>query len=171
MSENNTTRTGSNCGKQKAKVASAETDREGAQAALRMVNQQKKAVVKHFHVAWWQGPLIGLCMAILAVSHAIPSPYTLPLLGLAGLGIFFILRGYSRQPVLVSGWRQGKTRWLSVGFFIVYLIHYFGSMWLAGEGHPWVVPVTALSIFIIANLYGYVWMRLWRKNMEADDAS
>ncbi|MCC5880825.1 MAG: hypothetical protein JJU03_13130 [Idiomarina sp.] len=144
-------------------------DRVSAQAALSMVNQQKQNIVERLHIPWWQGPLTGLCMAILVVSHAVPTPYNLLLVGIACVGIFAMLRSYTSQPVWVSGWRKGKTRSLSVTFFIVYLLHYFGSMWLFSRGHSWIIPVTAFSIFIVAIIYGRVWVAVWRKDMETDD--
>ena len=145
------------------------SDREAAQAALSMVNQQKKAIAKHLHVPWWQGPLIGLCMALFVVSHAAPTPFNLLVVAVGCFGVFFMLRQYTNQQVWVSGWRKGKTRSLSVVFFTVYLIHYFVSMWLFSRGHNWIIPASATSIFIIAILYGHIWMAVWRKEMEADD--
>ena len=68
-----------------------------------------------------------------------------------------------------SGWRRGKTRKLSYAFFVIYLIHLFGSMWLNSQGHQWIIPVSAVSIFVIAQIYGRVWMSTWRKEMEAED--
>ncbi|WP_213999592.1 hypothetical protein [Arsukibacterium sp.] len=147
----------------------ANVDRAAAQSALSMINQQKQNIVKRLHIPWWQGPLTGLYMAVLVVSHAAPMPYNSLLVGFACVGIFFMLRSYTSQPVWVSGWRNGKTRALSVTFIVVYLLHYFGSMWLFSRGVTWVIPVIAISIFVIAVIYSQIWLVVWRKDMEADD--
>jgi|GEM_PF-6355543 len=148
-----------------------QAQREAAVAALNLVKEQKKSIVKHLHVPWWQAPVIGLVMAFLVNYHAAPRPYDLIVVAISCICIILVLRHYTHQDVWVSGWRKGKTRKLSYAFFIVYLIHLFGSMWLNNQGEHWVIPVSAVSIFVIAQIYGHLWMSTWRKEMEAEDVS
>lgn len=142
---------------------------EQALAALNLVNEQKKVVVKRLQVPWWQSPLIGFFMAVLVVNHAAPRPFDILLVVFSCVGLALMLRFYMNQALWVSGWRKGKTRPLSFAFFGVYLLHYFGSMWLIKGGHQWVVPVAAISMFCTVQIYGWLWMKIWRKEMEAND--
>ncbi|RUO21499.1 hypothetical protein [Aliidiomarina haloalkalitolerans] len=146
-----------------------QAQREAAVAALNLVKEKKKSIVKHLHLPWWQDPVIGLLMAMLVIHHAAPMPYDIIIVAVGCIGMVLVLRHYTNQALWVSGWRRGKTRKLSYAFFVIYLIHLFGSMWLNSQGHQWIIPVSAVSIFVIAQIYGRVWMSTWRKEMEAED--
>lgn len=148
-----------------------QAQREAAVAALNLVKEKKKSIVKHLHVPWWQDPVIGLLMAILVIHHAAPMPFDIIIVAVGCIGMVLVLRHYTNQDIWVSGWRRGKTRKLSYAFFIIYLVHLFGSMWLNSQGEHWVIPVSAVSIFVITQIYGRLWMSTWRKEMEAEDVS
>ncbi|MCL5255988.1 MAG: hypothetical protein M1363_07700, partial [Gammaproteobacteria bacterium] len=100
-----------------------QAQREAAVAALNLVKEKKKSIVKHLHVPWWQDPVIGLLMAILVIHHAAPMPFDIIIVAVGCIGMVLVLRHYTNQALWVSGWRKGKTRKLSYAFFIIYLVH------------------------------------------------
>ncbi|MCC5856039.1 MAG: hypothetical protein JJU10_10260 [Idiomarina sp.] len=146
-------------------------EHQQAKDALQGVADAKRHVAKSFTPPWWHDPVLGLLLAMLVVHHAAPMPFYILIVAIGVIGIALITRHYTSQEIWVDGWRTGKTLPYTIAFAVIYLIIYGGNAALYHLfGVTWIVPVAAILMFVLTIVFGKVWMHVWRKEMNSDDA-
>lgn len=140
---------------------------DSPRAALDQAQERERAATRRLQVPWWHDPLVGLLLAGVVVTHAVPVTFGLFMVTLGLLGIALVLRHYMSQDVWVDAWRQGQTRPYSVAFVVVYVTIYLGSMALYHLAEmAWVVPASAVAVFALTILFGRLWMAVWRREIS-----
>jgi hypothetical protein len=143
---------------------------DDARRALAEVSARERGSAARLTWPWWYDPALGGLIAAIMIHTVLPMPFNVLLVAAACAGIALLIGHYQSQDVWVSGWRNGRTRAVSLGCFAGFLglyglsigaWHLFGILW---------IPVAAaVAGFIGVIVFNHVWLAVWRREMAETD--
>lgn len=114
--------------------------------------------------AWWFELSWLAIIAGLVFTAAVPEPYDILLLAGLIVGLGAIVRQYrKRYGVWVSGYRAGKTRYVTVILSAILVAAILGTRSAYDHtGAFWIVPAGAVLAVLAAFVFGRLWMAAYR---------
>lgn len=120
-----------------------------------------------YPVAW--DLLYGLICAVLVGGQGLPDPFNTLTLALALTATVLAVQWWrKRLGWWVNGYNPPRARWVAFGLALVLgglMVGTLANRWAEG---PWWVPLASgAGAFVIAIAGGRLWMRVYRRDLEA----
>lgn len=112
--------------------------------------------------------LYGSVCGLLVAGQGLPAPWSLiaPVAALAGLA--FLFHWWRRaHGWWVSGYSPRRARWVAFAMIAIFLCLIGVSLWGRQAGIVWMPILTGGAGFATAIIGGRLWMRVWRRELEA----
>lgn len=139
--------------------------------ALRMRAELEAAnadLAERVRAPTWYHPALGLLMGGLCAVQAAPVPGMYAYYAVFIAGLILLVRAYIKRTGLwVSGYRAGRTRWISVGLATITTGLMLLSAWLLHTRKEALAPfVFAGLIAVIVTIGGFVWEAAFRADLR-----
>lgn len=139
--------------------------------ALRMLAELEAAnadLAERVRAPVWYHPALGLLMGGLCAVQAAPVPGMYAYYAVFIAGLILLVRAYIKRTGLwVSGYRAGRTRWVSVGLATITTGLMLLSAWLFHTRNETMAPfVFAGLIAVIVTIGGFVWEAAFRADLR-----
>lgn len=136
-----------------------------AREILRDAETRSAAAARRLpETAWWFELSWLAIIAGLVFSAAVPRPFDILLLAGLIFGLGAIVRLYRRRyGVWVSGYRTGKTRYVTIALSMIIVCAILGTR--AAYNHYglfWIVPAGAAVAVLAGVVFGRLWMAAYR---------
>lgn len=116
----------------------------------------------------WYHPALGLLCGGAVAIHAAPIGARLVYMLAFGLGLILLVKAYRRKTGLwVSGFRRGRTRWLTFSMVPVAMGTLWLTSWLEWErGVQGAFLIGGAGLAVLTTAYGFAWEALFRRDMR-----
>lgn len=141
-----------------------------AREALRDAEMKTAAAAGRLpETAWWFELSWLAIIAGLVFSAAVPRPFDILLLAGLIFALGTIVHLYrKRYGVWVSGYRPGKTRYVTIALTVIIACAVLGTRALYNHyGLFWIVPAGAAVAVLAGVIFGRLWMAAYRSETGA----
>lgn len=139
-----------------------------ARAALAAKGQAQRDLARITDCPPWRHALVGVVMAALVASPALPTPLRFGVMVLVLVGIAGIVASDRRRTgVFVNGYRRGRTLIVSI-VMLVALSGLFMASARAGLAGDALTPLLLAAVaFVVAIAGSVIWQRVFVAELEA----
>jgi hypothetical protein len=134
--------------------------------ALALTQGARRRLTERELSPWWYAPLYGLAIGGMVAVTSGPRRYV-------GFTIVFVVAAValhrfwaSRAGVSVTGFRKGRTLWVTAGLLAALLGVSFATLRLSGEGYGWAPLAGGAVAAVVAAVGSRLWDRVWLSELR-----
>ena len=146
-------------------MAAETLDQDEARAVLQAANAKLTAQA---HWPWSRHAAYAAVVGGMVAAQSFAPPFSTVIIGALCCGIAAIIAtDRAKRGVWISGWRGGRTRWVTLVSLALGIGGMFAALWLNVEMHmPWASFALAGVVFVAALLLSKLWERVYRRELE-----
>lgn len=143
-------------------------DEAEAARALAAMGSTRDALAQRARWSLGRHAAVGLVMAAMIISYALPAPW--PIFAAAAcmaVVAIIVIRDRRRDGFFVSGYRPGRTRWLTSAMVIAAWAALSAAIVLKTRfGLAWAPVVIGLATGLVVTLGSIAWERVYRQELQ-----
>lgn len=139
-----------------------------AARALANMGSTRKALAERARWSLGRHAAVGVVMGAMIMGYALPAPW--PIIAAAGClaaTAMIVVRDRRRDGFFVSGYRPGRTRWLTFAIVVAAWIALCAAIVLKTQfGLAWAPVVIGLVMAVLVTLGSIGWERVYRQELQ-----
>lgn len=146
-------------------MAAETMNEEQARAALQAANAK---LAEQAHWPWSRHAAYGAVVGGMVAAQGFMPPLSTVFVAACVCAVAAIVAAdRAKRGVWISGWRGGRTRWVTVLSLIIGIGGMFAALWLNVDMHmPWASFALGGVVFVVAVLLSKLWERIYRRELE-----
>ena len=139
-----------------------------AEALATAERSRRRFALEQAHWPWSRHAVFGALIGGLAAAQAIPAPYsTCAALALIVVAARVAAADRRRRGVFVSGWRYGRTLWVTAPVAVVAVALTVVGLWLSRErGFAWGPVAIGAALLPAGTLASKLWEQIYRRELQ-----
>lgn len=142
-------------------------DEAEAARSLEMMRAKRGALAERAKWSSARHAAVGLLLGGLIAGYALPGPWPVIVAGACMAGTAMVVaRDRRRDGFFVSGYRPGRTRWVTFVMLLVGLAALVGAIALKTRyGLAWAPLAIGSGMAVFATITSIVWERVYRREL------
>jgi hypothetical protein len=143
-------------------------DEAEAARSLEMMRARRGALAERAKWSLARHAAVGLLLGGLIAGYALPGPWPVIVSGACMAGTAMVVaRDRRRDGFFVSGYRPGRTRWVTFVMLLVALGALVGAVVLKTRyGLTWAPAAIGSGIAVFATIISMVWEHVYRRGLD-----
>ena len=139
-----------------------------AEALATADRSRRRFALEQAHWPWSRHAVFGALIGGLAAAQAIPPPYsTCAAVALIGVAARVAAADRRRRGVFVSGWRYGRTLWVTAPMAAAAIAVSLLGLWLSREREvAWAPVAIGAALLPAGTLASKAWEQVYRRELQ-----
>ncbi|MES2337122.1 MAG: hypothetical protein V4537_03375 [Pseudomonadota bacterium] len=143
-------------------------DEEAAAHSLEVMRATRGALAERAKWSLARHAAVGLLLGGLIAGYALPGPWPLIVAAACMAATAMVVaRDRRRDGFFVSGYRSGRTRWVTLAMLLVGFAALMGAIGLKTRyGLTWAPFAIGVCMVTFATIMSIVWERVYRRELD-----